>query len=217
LIFDSALRSYRDLPIRLADFGALHRNEISGALTGLTRVRRFQQDDAHIFCRQDQIEVEVAGVLDFLKRVYGIFGFEFTLQLSTRPEKFLGEIAVWDEAEKALAKSLDTFCAENKMGWTINAADGAFYGPKIDIQLTDALKRKHQSVTHRFTCFALCEPAFFFSLSLGSLRVMITTRFYSSATEYFMLTIKSKNGTDNSNLNLFLIAYHSLCPFPFCL
>jgi len=89
-MFDSSLRSYRDLPIRLADFGALHRNEISGALTGLTRVRRFQQDDAHIFCRPDQIEVEVAGVLDFLKRVYGIFGFQFSLQLSTRPQKFLG-------------------------------------------------------------------------------------------------------------------------------
>ena len=143
-MFDSSLRSYRDLPIRLADFGALHRNEISGALTGLTRVRRFQQDDAHIFCRPDQIEVEVAGVLDFLKRVYGIFGFQFSLQLSTRPVKFLGEIAVWDEAEKALSKSLDKFCAEVGQSWTINAEDGAFYGPKIDIQLTDALKRKHQ-------------------------------------------------------------------------
>ena len=130
-MFDSSLRSYRDLPIRLADFGALHRNEISGALTGLTRVRRFQQDDAHIFCTAEQIEVEVAGVLDFLKRVYGIFGFQFSLQLSTRPQKFLGEIAVWDEAEKALSKSLDKFCAEVGQSWTINAEDGAFYGPKI--------------------------------------------------------------------------------------
>jgi threonyl-tRNA synthetase len=147
LMFDNTNRSYRDLPVRYADFGALHRNEISGALSGLTRVRRFQQDDAHIFCRQDQIEVEVAGVLAFLKRVYGIFGFEFSLQLSTRPKKYLGEIAVWDEAERALGACLDTFCREVGMGWTLNAEDGAFYGPKIDIQLTDALKRKHQCAT----------------------------------------------------------------------
>jgi len=147
LMFDNSLRSYRDLPIRFADFGALHRNEISGALTGLTRVRRFQQDDAHIFCRQDQIEVEVAGVLDFLKRVYGIFGFEFSLQLSTRPQKFLGDVEVWNQAEAALSKSLDQFCKDNNMQWTVNAEDGAFYGPKIDIQLTDALKRKHQCAT----------------------------------------------------------------------
>ena len=119
-MFDSALRSYRELPVRFADFGALHRNEISGALTGLTRVRRFQQDDAHIFCTQAQIEQEVAGVLDFLKRVYGIFGFEFSLQLSTRPKKFLGEIAVWDQAEKALGACLDKFCKEMNMPWTLN-------------------------------------------------------------------------------------------------
>lgn len=143
-MFDSTLRSYRDLPIRFADFGALHRNEISGALTGLTRVRRFQQDDAHIFCMTDQIEEEVAGVLDFLRRVYGIFGFEFSLMLSTRPQKYLGEIEVWDKAEKALGNCLDKFCKEQNMPWSINAEDGAFYGPKIDIQLTDALKRKHQ-------------------------------------------------------------------------
>ena len=147
LIFDNTLRSYRELPIRLADFGVLHRNEVSGALTGLTRVRRFQQDDAHIFCRQDQIQVEVAGVLDFLRRTYGIFGFEFSLQLSTRPKKFLGEIAVWDAAEKALSDSLDAFCKEMNMSWTVNPEDGAFYGPKIDIQLMDALKRKHQCAT----------------------------------------------------------------------
>lgn len=147
LMFDNTLRSYRDLPIRFADFGALHRNEISGALTGLTRVRRFQQDDAHIFCRNDQIETEIAGVLDFLKRVYGIFGFQFSLQLSTRPKKFLGEIAVWDQAEKALTSCLDKFCKEVGQEWTLNPEDGAFYGPKIDIQLTDALKRKHQCAT----------------------------------------------------------------------
>jgi threonyl-tRNA synthetase len=143
LMFGSTLRSYRELPVRYADFGVLHRNELSGALTGLTRVRRFQQDDAHIFCRQDQIGEEVMGVLDMLQHCYGIFGFTFSLCLSTRPEKFLGEIAMWDQAEKALADTLDKFGQE----WSINPADGAFYGPKIDIQLTDALKRKHQCAT----------------------------------------------------------------------
>ncbi len=147
LMFAHRLRSYRELPIRLADFGVLHRNELSGALTGLTRVRRFQQDDAHIFARRDQIQVEVAGVLDMLQEVYGHFGFKFTLCLSTRPEKFLGEIAVWDDAEDQLKKCLDAFCTQFGHSWVLNPGDGAFYGPKIDIQLTDALKRKHQCGT----------------------------------------------------------------------
>ena len=100
LISDNRVRSWRELPLRLADFGVLHRNELSGALTGLTRVRRFQQDDAHIFCTQEQIKEEILGALDFLKHVYGIFGFTFQLVLSTRPEKYMGEIEVWNNAEK---------------------------------------------------------------------------------------------------------------------
>jgi len=143
LMFKSKLRSYRDLPLRYADFGVLHRNELSGALSGLTRVRRFQQDDAHIFCRQDQIEAEIDGALDFLQYVYGIFGFSFDLQLSTRPVKFLGSIQMWDNAEKALAQCL----TKSGLAWGLKLADGAFYGPKIDIQVTDALKRKHQCAT----------------------------------------------------------------------
>ncbi|XP_044746278.1 threonine--tRNA ligase 1, cytoplasmic isoform X2 [Coccinella septempunctata] len=143
LIFDNRTRSWRELPLRLADFGVLHRNEISGALTGLTRVRRFQQDDAHIFCTPEQIEDEIKNALDFLKHVYSIFGFSFNLVLSTRPEKFLGEIEMWNQAEKALADSLDAFSSP----WTLNPGDGAFYGPKIDITVTDALKRQHQCAT----------------------------------------------------------------------
>lgn len=143
MMFKHSLHSYRDLPLRMADFGVLHRNEFSGALSGLTRVRRFQQDDAHIFCRENQIEQEVTAALDFLNFVYGKFGFEFELNLSTRPEKFLGELSQWDEAEKALANCLDKFGKE----WKLNPGDGAFYGPKIDIRLTDALKRKHQCAT----------------------------------------------------------------------
>ncbi|XP_071503272.1 threonine--tRNA ligase 1, cytoplasmic-like isoform X2 [Diadema antillarum] len=143
LIFDNRPRSWRELPLRMADFGVLHRNELSGALSGLTRVRRFQQDDAHIFCPQDQIETEIAGCLDFLKSVYSVFGFTYKLVLSTRPEKFLGEIEVWDNAEKQLARSLDAFGED----WKLNPADGAFYGPKIDITIHDALRRSHQCAT----------------------------------------------------------------------
>jgi len=144
LMFKHQQHSYRELPLRYADFGVLHRNEYSGALTGLTRVRRFQQDDAHIFCRHDQIQQEVAGALSFLKDVYGRFGFNFILNLSTRPEKFLGEIATWDAAEAALRQSLEAHFGNN---WNLNPGDGAFYGPKIDIQLMDALQRKHQCAT----------------------------------------------------------------------
>eukprot|EP00457_Paulinella_chromatophora_P003058 gb/GEZN01003063.1/.p1 GENE.gb/GEZN01003063.1/~~gb/GEZN01003063.1/.p1 ORF type:complete len:717 (-),score=147.76 gb/GEZN01003063.1/:95-2245(-) len=143
LMFKHRLRSYRELPVRFADFGVLHRNELSGALSGLTRVRRFQQDDAHIFCRLDQIKSEVAGVLDMMKYVYGLMGYTFTLQLSTRPAKYMGELSKWDDAEIALAQVLSEFGQE----WTINEADGAFYGPKIDIQLMDAIGRKHQCAT----------------------------------------------------------------------
>lgn len=143
LIFDHRIRSWRELPLRLADFGVLHRNELSGALTGLTRVRRFQQDDAHIFCTMAQIGQEITGALDFLRAVYSVFGFTYQLKLSTRPEKFLGEISAWDAAEKELSDSLDNFGDP----WLLNPGDGAFYGPKIDITIQDALKRSHQCAT----------------------------------------------------------------------
>jgi threonyl-tRNA synthetase len=144
IMFRHTARSYRELPLRMADFGVLHRNEASGALTGLTRVRRFQQDDAHIFCRESQIEAEIAGALDFLKNVYGRFNFEFNVNLSTRPEKFMGDIETWNRAEAALAASLRKYYGDK---WHENKGDGAFYGPKIDIQLTDALRRRHQCAT----------------------------------------------------------------------
>ncbi|GFV07623.1 threonine--tRNA ligase 1, cytoplasmic [Trichonephila clavipes] len=143
LMFDHRPRSWRELPLRLADFGVLHRNEISGALTGLTRVRRFQQDDAHIFCTPEQITSEINGALDFLKHIYGVLGFSFQLKLSTRPENYLGEIEMWNDAEKQLADSLDAF----GQPWSLNPGDGAFYGPKIDITITDALRRPHQCAT----------------------------------------------------------------------
>ncbi|MFS8029484.1 putative threonine--tRNA ligase [Helianthus anomalus] len=143
LIFDNRVRSYRELPLRIADFGVLHRNEASGALTGLTRVRRFQQDDAHIFCRESQIKEEVKSVLEFINYAYDVFGFTFELKLSTRPEKYLGDLETWDKAEKALEDALNEFGKP----WQINEADGAFYGPKIDISVSDAMKRKFQCAT----------------------------------------------------------------------
>ncbi|XP_022725440.1 threonine--tRNA ligase, mitochondrial 1-like isoform X2 [Durio zibethinus] len=143
LMFQHRVRSYRELPLRLADFGVLHRNEASGALTGLTRVRRFQQDDAHIFCRESQIKEEVQGVLEFIDYAYTVFGFTYELKLSTRPEKYLGDLATWERAEVALTEALNL----SGKPWQINEGDGAFYGPKIDISVSDALNRKFQCAT----------------------------------------------------------------------
>lgn len=143
LMYKARSRTYRELPWRVADVGVLHRNEASGALTGLTRVRRFQQDDAHIFCMPSQIESEIKGCFDFLRQVYGVLGFQFKMELSTRPEKFLGEVAVWDRAEEMLKNALE----ESGAQWELNEGDGAFYGPKIDIKISDALHRWHQCAT----------------------------------------------------------------------
>ncbi|KAG0167848.1 54S ribosomal protein L39, mitochondrial [Apophysomyces sp. BC1034] len=145
LIFDSTQKSYRDLPIRLADFSPLHRNEASGALTGLTRVRRFHQDDAHIFCTEGQITSEISSCLNFVDRVYNAFRFpHYDLTLSTRPESnYIGSINEWDNAENALKQALDS----TQRPWSIKEGDGAFYGPKIDIMVKDSSGRSHQTAT----------------------------------------------------------------------
>eukprot|EP00286_Rhodomonas_abbreviata_P023657 CAMPEP_0181315692 /NCGR_PEP_ID=MMETSP1101-20121128/15509_1 /TAXON_ID=46948 /ORGANISM="Rhodomonas abbreviata, Strain Caron Lab Isolate" /LENGTH=691 /DNA_ID=CAMNT_0023422913 /DNA_START=22 /DNA_END=2097 /DNA_ORIENTATION=+ len=143
LMFNLRQRSFRELPWRVADFGVLHRNELSGALSGLTRVRRFQQDDAHIFCKPDDVEREVVDMLQFIDFVYGKFGLKYEMFLSTRPQKYIGEISMWDEAERQLASALNN----NGREWKENPEDGAFYGPKIDINVLDALGRKHQCAT----------------------------------------------------------------------
>ncbi|XP_036859189.1 threonine--tRNA ligase, mitochondrial isoform X4 [Manis javanica] len=143
LMFAHRPRSWRELPLRLADFGALHRAEASGSLGGLTRLRCFQQDDAHIFCALDQLEAEIRGCLDFLRSVYIVLGFSFHLALSTRPSGFLGEPCHWDQAEQALQQALEEFGEP----WDLNPGDGAFYGPKIDVHLQDALGRPHQCGT----------------------------------------------------------------------
>ena len=143
VLFKNRKRSFRELPLRLADFGVLHRNEYSGALSGLTRVRRFQQDDAHVFCRPDQIEQEMKTFLTMLDEVYAVLGLSYELALSTRPEGYLGELEVWDEAEAALTRVLN----ESGREWRLNPGDGAFYGPKVDITVFDALKRRFQCAT----------------------------------------------------------------------
>ncbi|KAK2770849.1 threonyl-trna synthetase [Colletotrichum kahawae] len=148
LMFAHTPKAYHQLPWRVADFGVLHRNEASGALSGLTRVRRFQQDDAHIFCREDQIKQEISGLFDFLSEMYGLLGFSFKLRLSTRPEKYMGELDTWNRAEGMLKQALDEFAASTGgVPWTLNEGDGAFYGPKIDIKILDVLNREWQCAT----------------------------------------------------------------------
>ncbi|WWD15705.1 threonine-tRNA ligase [Kwoniella shandongensis] len=145
LVFDARERSYKELPLRFAEFGILHRNEASGALSGLSRVRRFVQDDAHIFCTPDQVAGELYSAFEFLDAVYKPFGFTYKVGLSTRnPKKWIGDLAIWDKAEATLKEVLESKAPGN---WHVNEEDAAFYGPKLDFQLTDALKRKWQCGT----------------------------------------------------------------------
>lgn len=143
LMFGNSLKSYKELPIRMADFGCLHRNEASGALRGLNRLRKFSQDDAHIFCRSDQIFDEIKGCMQFLQDTYKLFGFDYRVTLSTRPDKFMGDIEIWIDAEQNLRKALE----DMNIAYTVNEKDGAFYGPKIDIMVKDSAKREVQCGT----------------------------------------------------------------------
>ncbi|MEI7968360.1 MAG: threonine--tRNA ligase [Betaproteobacteria bacterium] len=143
-IFNQGLRSYRDLPLRLAEFGACHRNEPSGALHGIMRVRAFTQDDAHIFCREDQVQDEAAGFIDLLQAIYADFGFrDILVKLSTRPAKRIGADETWDQAESALSAALDA----KGLQWALNPGEGAFYGPKIEFSLKDSIGRVWQCGT----------------------------------------------------------------------
>lgn len=144
LLYKLKLHSYKDLPLRIADFASLHRNEVKGSLGGLTRLRKFSQDDAHIFLAEEQIQDEISNLIDFVNYVYvDVFGFTFETVLSTRPEKALGEVKLWDVAEKALASALNT----NKLKYTVAKGEGAFYGPKIDFKVKDAIGRTWQLAT----------------------------------------------------------------------
>ncbi len=137
-VFNQGLKSYKDLPLKYAEFGVVHRNEPSGTLHGLLRIRAFTQDDAHIFCTSDQIEHEISLLINDIKSIYERFGFnDLTIELSTRPEKRVGSEEIWDKAESSLKKALEL----NKINFTVNSGDGAFYGPKIDFSLRDSLGR----------------------------------------------------------------------------
>ncbi len=142
-IYQSELRSYRDLPLKFFEYGVVHRHEMSGALHGLFRVREFTQDDAHIYCMPNQIKDSVIEVLGFVDDLMQSFGFEYELEVSTRPEKAIGEKAIWDTATQGLKDALD----ENGIAYGIDEGGGAFYGPKIDIKIKDSLKRKWQCGT----------------------------------------------------------------------
>ena len=144
-IFQSKLRSYKDLPLRYSDIDVIHRNEKSGQLNGLFRVRMFRQDDAHNFITEDQIGSEIKDVIEIAKGLYEVFGLDFELTLSTRPDDFMGDIELWNKAEANLKEVLDELCGKDQ--YRINEGDGAFYGPKIDIKMKDCLGREWQMGT----------------------------------------------------------------------
>ncbi|MBU0457065.1 MAG: threonine--tRNA ligase [Nanoarchaeota archaeon] len=143
LIFKSKVHSYKELPIKAGEFGLVHRHELSGVLSGLFRVRVFTQDDAHIFCTEEQIKDQIIELLDLVKKIYSTFGFEYSVELSTKPDKAMGDPKKWEIAEKALADALDA----KKIKYKLNPGDGAFYGPKIDFHVRDALERSWQCGT----------------------------------------------------------------------
>ncbi|QGQ95247.1 threonine--tRNA ligase [Paenibacillus psychroresistens] len=143
LIYKNDLHSYRELPIRIAEFGQVHRHEFSGALNGMMRVRTFCQDDAHLFVLPSQIETEISQVISLIDLIYQVFGFSYRVELSTRPEDSMGDPALWDQAEQALKNVLESKGIE----YRLNEGDGAFYGPKIDFHILDALKRSWQCGT----------------------------------------------------------------------
>lgn len=143
LIFKNSLRSYRELPIRISEFGQVHRHEYSGALNGMMRVRTFCQDDAHLFVLPEQIEDEISQVIELIDHIYQVFGFEYKVELSTRPTDYMGSEELWDQAEKSLQSVLE----KRGIEYHINEGDGAFYGPKIDFHILDALKRSWQCGT----------------------------------------------------------------------
>jgi threonyl-tRNA synthetase len=190
LVYKSKVRSYRDLPLRLFELGTVHRHERSGVLHGLNRVRAFTQDDAHIFCAPQQAADEIVGVMDFITDVMAVFGFDYTLELSTRPEKSIGSDQDWELATEALIGAMQ----RNGRAYAVNEGDGAFYGPKIDIKIKDALKREWQCATiqcdftlpERFDLHytaadgALQRPVMLHRVILGSIE-----RFIGVLTEHF--------------------------------
>ncbi len=194
LIFKTKRHSYRDLPIRAGEMGTVHRHELSGVLNGLFRVRKFTQDDAHIFCTEEQIADEIAGVIDLVDFFYTkIFGFTYHVELSTRPEKALGEKKTWDTAENALKEAME----KKKMDFKINEGDGAFYGPKIDFHIKDSLGRTWQCATIQLD-FAMPEKfdlTYFGADDKPHRPVMIHRVVYGSMERFFGILVEHYGGS----------------------
>ena len=191
-LYAMGLHSYRELPVRYYEPGLLHRKEPSGTLHGLLRVRQFAQDDAHIFCSEDQIQDEVAACLEFGFDVYRLFGFEISLELSTRPEKRLGDDALWDHAEAALRNALDG----HGLSYQVNEGDGAFYGPKIDMHMTDSLGRSWQLGTIQldYNLPARFELAYTGADNTEHLPVMIHRALFGSFERFIGVLIEHLDG-----------------------
>lgn len=191
LMFKQMNLSYRDLPLRLADFGVLHRNEIHGSLKGLTRVRKFCQDDAHIYCTFDQIKQEIKGVLEFIHKVYKDFGMEITVGLSTRPDQFIGDIETWDKAESILKDILSDYPS-----YEIYEKDGAFYGNKIDCKVLDAFGRMHQLATVQldFNLPERFELTYKDSTGVDIRPVMIHRAVFGSVERFIGILLESTQG-----------------------
>ncbi|MGM0792794.1 MAG: threonine--tRNA ligase [Bacillota bacterium] len=192
LIYSSKRRSYRELPLRYAELGLVHRHELSGSLNGLLRVRSFTQDDAHLFVREDQIKEEAAKVLELVHEFYSLFGFEYKVELSTRPEEFMGSEETWNLAEA----SLESVLQERGIPFEINSGDGAFYGPKIDFHITDSLGRSWQCGTvqldfqmpEQFGCQYIGED------NLAHRPIMIHRAIYGSIERFLAILIEHYAG-----------------------
>ncbi|WP_144510754.1 threonine--tRNA ligase [Bacillus sp. FJAT-22090] len=193
LIFNSKRRSYRELPIRYGELGLVHRHELSGSLNGLLRVRAFTQDDAHLFVREDQIESEIDKVLDLVDEFYSEFGFSYKIELSTRPEDFMGAVEVWDKAEQALESVLK----KKQVDYQVNEGDGAFYGPKIDFHILDSLGRSWQCGTvqldfqmpEKFSCRYIDED------NQPSQPIMIHRAIYGSIERFMAILLEHFQGS----------------------
>ncbi|WP_051348554.1 threonine--tRNA ligase [Peribacillus kribbensis] len=192
LVFNSKRRSYRELPLRYAELGLVHRHELSGSLNGLLRVRAFTQDDAHLFVREDQVDSELSAILDLIHSFYSKFGFSYKVELSTRPEDYMGSSEQWDKAEASLENVL-----KNKgASYQINPGDGAFYGPKIDFHIMDSLGRSWQCGTvqldfqmpENFNCTYINED------NKESRPVMIHRAIYGSIERFMAILIEHYAG-----------------------
>ena len=215
LVYKNKIHSYRELPIRMAELGKVHRHEASGALNGLFRVRAFTQDDAHIYCRRDQINDEIVTLLKFYDEMYSVFGLKYSIELSTRPEEgFIGDVSLWDESEKILTEA----CLNSGAEFKVNHGDGAFYGPKLDFKLKDSVGRIWQCGTiqldmnlpHRFEMFYIddkgekVQPIMLHRACLGSLErfIGILIENYAGAFPLWLAPVQVNILPVNNNFHL---------------